>query len=151
MRTACPRTLLWKEAVVAYATPEEYEAELGATGPANLARLLTLASRDVDAALLCAVYDTGDEDVQAALKEATIEQAAYHLDTGDTTGTGGMAVYSSVSIGSVNLARGSQTGGAGGGSAARPLAPQAAAVLQLAGLTGHEPRTYIPCTAADDA
>lgn len=134
---------------MAYATSEQYEAETGTTPPANIGRLLTLASRDVDAALLTAVYDVDDEDVQTALREATIEQAAYHLDTGDTTGTGGMNVYSSVSIGSVNLSRSSQTGGAGGGSAARPLAPQAFTVLQLAGLTGHEPRTYIPCEADD--
>ena len=129
---------------MAYATAEEYETETGTTAPANIGRLLTLASRDVDAALISAVYDPNDEDVQTALKEATIEQAAYLVDSGDTTGTGGMNVYSSVSIGSVNLTR-AQAGGAGGGSAARPLAPQAHAVLQLAGLTGHEPRTYIPC------
>ncbi|MEV4837785.1 hypothetical protein AB0K05_24905 [Nonomuraea sp. NPDC049486] len=133
---------------MAYATSEEYEDETGTTAPANIGRLLTLASRDVDAALISAVYDTEDEDVVTALREATIEQAAYWLDTGDTTGTGGIAAYSAVSIGSVQLAR-AQTGGAGGGSAARPLAPQAFSVLQLAGLTGHSPRTYPVCEAAD--
>lgn len=139
--------------MTSYATAEEYETEIG-SAPDNIGRLLTLASRDVDAALISAVYDVEDGEatdaaVIVALKEATIEQAAYYLDTGDTTGTGGMAVYTSVSIGSVALAR-PQTGGAGGGSAARPLAPQAFSVLQLAGLTGHEPYTYQPCTAAAD-
>lgn len=141
---------------MAYATPEEYEAEIG-SAPANIGRLLTLASRDVDAALLTAVYevdaDTGlpvKAEYVTALREATIEQAAYYLDTGDTTGTGGQAVYTNVSIGSVTLGR-PQAGGTGGGSAARPLAPQAFSVLQLAGLTCHEPRTYLPCTEAADA
>jgi hypothetical protein len=138
---------------MAYATEAEYEDETGTTAPANIGRLLTLASRDVDAALIAAVYDVEDgaatdAAVVTALKEATIEQAAYWLDTGDTTGTGGMAAYGDVQIGSVRLGR-SQSGGAGGGSAARPLAPQALAVLQLAGLTGHEPYTYPVCEAAD--
>ena len=129
---------------MAYATKEEYEAETGTTAAANIGRLLTLASRDVDVALIAAVYDPNNEDVQTALREATIEQAAYWLDTGDTTGTGGIAAWTDVQIGSVRLA-GGQAGGGQTGSAARPLAPQAHAVLQLAGLTGHEPRTYIPC------
>ncbi|MEU4225807.1 hypothetical protein AB0F17_16055 [Nonomuraea sp. NPDC026600] len=139
---------------MAYATSAEYEAELGAgTAPANIERLLTLASRDVDAALIAAVYNVEDgaatdAAVITALKEATIEQAAYCLDTGDETGTGGSLTYTSVSIGSVALSR-PQSGGAGGGSAARPLAPQARSVLQLAGLTGHEPYTYQTCAAAD--
>jgi hypothetical protein len=138
---------------MAYATEAEYEDETGTTAPANIGRLLTLASRDVDAALIAAVYDVEDgaatdAAVVTALKEATIEQAAYWLDTGDTTGTGGIAAYGDVQIGSVRLGRPS-TGGTGGGSAARPLAPQALAVLQLAGLTGHEPYTYPVCAAAD--
>ncbi|MET7333276.1 hypothetical protein [Nonomuraea sp. NPDC005650] len=133
---------------MAYATAEEYADEIGTPGPANITRLLTLASLDVDAALISAVYDVDNDDVQAALKTATIEQAAYYLDTGDTTGTGGQAVYSDVQIGSVRLAR-AQAGGAGGGSAARPLAPHAFTALQLAGLTGHEPYTYRCAEAAD--
>jgi hypothetical protein len=136
---------------MAYATSTDYEDELG-TAPANIDRLLTLASRDVDAALISAVYDVDDEGLPTtaahivAFREATIEQTAYYLDTGDETGTGGSQTYTSVSIGSVALSR-PQSGGAGGGSAARPLAPQAHSVLQLAGLTGHEPYTYQPCTA----
>jgi hypothetical protein len=136
-------------ATVAYATGEEYATETGTTAPANIARLLTLASRDVDAALISAVYDVDengaatDTTVIAALKEAAIEQAAYLIDSGDSTGTGGSAVWGDVAIGSVRLGRRSQAGGAGGGSGVRPLAPQAFQVLQLAGLTGHEPRTYV--------
>lgn len=130
---------------MAYATAEEYETETGMTAPANIGRLLTLASRDVDAALISAVYNPDDEQVITALREATIEQAAYHLDTGDTTGTGGLAAYGMVSIGSVQLGRAAQAGGGQTGSAARPLAPGAWAVLQTAGLTGHGPRTIPVC------
>jgi hypothetical protein len=138
---------------MAYATEAEYEDETGTTAPANINRLLTLASRDVDAALIAAVYDVEDgaatdAAVIVALKEATIEQVAYHLDSGDETGTGGSQTYADVQIGSVRLGR-PQTGGAVGGSAGRPLAPQAFAVLQLAGLTNHEPYTYPVCAAAD--
>lgn len=139
---------------MAYATEAEYEDELGAgTAPANIDRLLTLASRDVDAALIAAVYDVEDgvatdAAVITALREATIEQVAYYLDSGDETGTGGSQTYADVQIGSVRLGR-PQTGGAGGGSAGRPLAPHARTVLQLAGLTGQEPYTYPVCVTTD--
>lgn len=129
---------------MAYATPEEYEAYTGATVPAGIALMLTRASRVVDQVLLSAVYDVDDDGlptdpaVQAALRDATIEQAAYWAQTGED-GTGALSEYANVSIGSVSLGR-AQTEGAGPGSGARTLAPQAWQILTQAGLTGHAPR-----------
>ncbi|MEV7011547.1 hypothetical protein [Streptosporangium sp. NPDC051022] len=125
---------------MAYATVDdlrEYVTPL----PTNASLLLTRASRDVDQALLCAVYDPDDPKVQKALREATCEQVAAWAESGET-GTGTTPTYSTVSIGSVTLGGRSPSGGAGGGgSAAARLAPQAWAVLQQEGLTGHAPQT----------
>lgn len=123
------------------------EAELTAypvtvpTG-ASAALLLTRASRDVDRALLCAVYDATDADVIAALRDATCEQVAGMIAAGDITGTGAMPPTASFAIGKVSVVRGGQ--GAGGSSQqARKingLWPQAWQTLQAAGLTGQGPQ-----------
>ncbi|RGC68425.1 hypothetical protein C5N14_13645 [Micromonospora sp. MW-13] len=128
---------------MAYATVEELEAYLGAT-VARATLLLTRASRDVDRALLCAVYDVDDPDVQAALRDATCEQVAGNLDSGDTTGSGAAPPTSGFSIGKVSVQRGGQGAGGSAAQASKigPLWPQAWAVLQQAGLTGHGPQTW---------
>lgn len=106
---------------MAYAT----EAELAAypvTVPsgASAALLLTRASRDVDRALLTAVYDVDDNgdptntDVIATLRDATCEQVAGMIAAGDLTGTGAMPPTASFAIGKVSVVRGGQ--GAGGSS-----------------------------------
>lgn len=127
-----------------YATPAELANHLAPeTLPAGAARLLARASRDVDRALLCARYtvdDTGaptDPKVVDALREATLEQAAYRIETGDDTGvvTGG----GSAAIGSVNVTR--TAPGAAGSGTVGVLGEQAHEVLMLAGLTGHAPRS----------
>ncbi|WP_018223889.1 hypothetical protein [Salinispora pacifica] len=128
---------------MAYAT----EAELAAypvTVPsgASAALLLTRASRDVDRALLTAVYDATDADVIAALRDATCEQVAGMIAAGDITGTGAMPPTASFAIGKVSVVRGGQ--GAGGSSQqarkVNGLWPQAWQALQAAGLTGHGPQ-----------
>ncbi|WP_018254017.1 hypothetical protein [Salinispora mooreana] len=128
---------------MAYAT----EAELTAypvtvpTG-ASAALLLTRASRDVDRALLTAVYDATDAEVIAALRDATCEQVAGMIAAGDITGTGAMPPTASFAIGKVSVVRGGQ--GAGGSSQQASkingLWPQAWQALQAAGLTGHGPQ-----------
>ncbi|MFF0721343.1 hypothetical protein [Micromonospora sp. NPDC003816] len=127
----------------AYASVDDLNELLGRT-PLNAARLLVRASRDVDRALLCAVYDATDPAVVEALREATLEQVASGLDSGDVTGTGAAPPTSSFSVGKVSVVRGGQ--GAGGSSAQASkigsLWPQAWQVLQAAGLTGHGPQTW---------
>ncbi|TYB50239.1 hypothetical protein FXF51_56785 [Nonomuraea sp. PA05] len=141
---------------MAYATVDDLVPAYLATAPANASLLLARASRDVDQALLTAVYPVDDAGMPTepahvtALMEATCEQVAAWAAAGED-GTGATTVWDDVQIGSVRLARrGAQAGGGQTGSAARPLAPQAWSVLQQAGLTGHEPYTYIPCTEAAD-
>lgn len=122
-----------------YATVDDLAAYLS-TPPANAHVLLTRASREVDRALLCAVYDPDDVAVQTALREACCEQVAAWATAGED-GSGATPVYATVSIGSVTLGGRSSGGGTSSGSASSGLAPQAYAVLQQAGLTGHAPQT----------
>lgn len=124
-----------------YATP----AELGALlepepAPANARRLLARASRVIARATLCAVYDV-DEDglpvsqtLKDAMRDATCEQVAYWLETGADEGIG--TGYTSIGIGSVNLAR---AGASAGDEDEAWACEQALLILQQAGLTGRGP------------
>lgn len=104
--------------------------------------LLTRASRDVDSALLCAVYDPDNPDIQAALRDATCEQVAGMLTSGDRTGTGAAPPPSGFTIGKISVQRGG-TGGQQTAVRVGRLWPQAWQVLQSAGLTGQGPQE--PC------
>lgn len=137
--------------MVVHATEQQLE-DYPVTVPAGVsaALLLTRASRDVDRALLAAVYDVDDDgvatdvDVLAALRDATIEQVAGMIESGDRTGTGAAPPTSSFSIGKVSVVRGGQGAGGSAAQASRigPLWPQAWQILQQAGLTGHSPQSW---------
>ncbi|WKU08009.1 hypothetical protein [Micromonospora sp. HUAS LYJ1] len=119
-----------------YATVAELAEHLGRT-PTNAVQLLVRASRDVDRALLCAVYDPTDPAVVTALREATLEQVAGNLGSGNTTGLGGSR-QGGFSIGRLTVQAAS--------SDDKPvrigsLWEQAWTVLQAAGLTGHGPQS----------
>ena len=111
-----------------YATPEQYTAWTGQPAPTGVERLLARASRDIDAALLTAIYDTDstgmptDPDIVATLADATCAQVEYQQATGDD-GTGAAGQWDSVSIGPVSM------------SGRRPR-PQAAGDLDLAPRAG---------------
>lgn len=126
---------------MAYATPEQLEAYLGVP-VARATLLLTRASRDIDRALLTAVYDPADPDVIAALRDATCEQVAGNVDSGDLTGSGAAPPTSGFTIGKVSVQRGSAGSQSGGSQSGKVngLWPQAWAVLQAAGLTGQGPQ-----------
>ena len=122
---------------MAYATVDQLNTKLGRT-PVNAQQLLDRASRDVDRAILCAVYDPTDPAVVTALREATLEQVATNLDQGDVTGLGGTQRGRSFTIGRLNVQRSTS-------SDDRParigsLWEQAWDILQAAGLTGHGPQ-----------
>ncbi|RLK13323.1 hypothetical protein DER29_4341 [Micromonospora sp. M71_S20] len=121
---------------MAYATIEQLTEKLGRT-PVNAQQLLDRASRDVDRALLCAVYDPEDQDVVTALREATLEQIAAGFDHGDVTGSGTRR-RGGFSIGriTVQAASADDTPAKIGG-----LWEQAWTILQAAGLTGHGPQS----------
>lgn len=112
-------------------TPAAFKATVPADPEAT--RLLTRATELVDIALKTAIYDTDtngyptDTTLLGALRDATCAQALWWLQTGDETGVG--AQWSSMSIGSLSLSRGSRdTGGVG-----PQLCPQAAVILQRSG------------------
>ncbi|WP_431892660.1 hypothetical protein [Micromonospora haikouensis] len=119
-----------------YASVDDLTERLGRT-PVNAAQLIVRASRDVDRALLCAVYDPDDQAVVDALREATLEQIATGFDHGDVTGTG-RTRRGGFSIGRLTVQ-----------AAASDDAPvkigglweQAWTILQAAGLTGHGPQS----------
>ncbi|WP_370446812.1 hypothetical protein [Micromonospora sp. LHW51205] len=119
-----------------YATVAELADKLGRT-PVNAAQLLIRASRDVDRALLCAVYDSTDTAVVAAIKEATLEQVAANLTHGNSTGLGGTR------RGGFSIGRLSVQAGSSDDAPVRigSLWEQAWTILQAAGLTGHGPQS----------
>ena len=67
----------------------------GLAAPEDATRLLTRASRAIDSALRTAVYAVDDDGaptdtlLAAAVLEATCEQAAWWLETGDEQGVAG--------------------------------------------------------------
>jgi hypothetical protein len=125
-----------------YATPGQYATYVGGTLPANLVRLLRMASQDVDAELMAAVYQAGDATVIAALAEATCEQVNDYLAKGWTNGSALPAT--DVQIGSVQLTGlmgGTKRQGGTTLDAGQRLCPRALGVLQRAGLTGQPPNT----------
>ncbi|MEU5945135.1 hypothetical protein ABZ793_06180 [Micromonospora sp. NPDC047465] len=121
---------------MAYATIEQLNNKLGKT-PVNAQQLLDRASRDVDRALLCAVYDPEDAAVVNALREATLEQIAAGLDHGDVTGTG-RTRRGGFSIGRLAVQAASADDAPVKISG---LWEQAWTILQAAGLTGHGPQS----------
>jgi hypothetical protein len=132
---------------VAYATVLQLNTALGYT-PNNAAVLLDRASRDVDDALLCSVYPvdaTGnptDTTHITALKDATLEQVAYQLEQGNTSGIRhGMqsGVPTGASAGSVDLSRGQSVGG--NTTALPDLGDQAWKALRTAKLVPAGPRS----------
>ncbi|MBN1174562.1 MAG: hypothetical protein JXA67_20505 [Micromonosporaceae bacterium] len=125
-----------------YATTADLGQELLTRITADPDRLLAVASRDVDTALLCAVYDvddvTGlptDADVLTALTAATVEQVYGYVEAGDQRATGA-GQPQSFSIGSLSVQRGQQ---ATGPAKVGDLYRGAWLVLQQAGLTGYGP------------
>lgn len=124
-----------------YATAADYLAIIGEVGPANIARLLYLASIDIDTALMSSVYDVADTVIVAALKEATVEQAKWRIANGYSEGM--VVVERGASIGSVTLSPSNTITGASAAAGVQGLAPVAWQILQRAGVTGGAPITHV--------
>lgn len=127
-----------------YATSDDYTAFTGQDpAPSNVNALLAQASRFLDSSVfrLC-WYDadptTGmprDASVVQAFTDATCAQAQWWDAIGDPIGTVGVG-WSTVSIGSVTLSRGSKaTPDTPADQAARQIAPAVYDVLQSPDLT----------------
>ncbi|MBM0275325.1 hypothetical protein [Micromonospora tarensis] len=125
--------------VGSYATLLDLTDHLGST-PANAEKLLVRASRDVDRALLCTVYDAEDEVVLEALRMATLEQVAANLDAGNSTGFGAVR-RGGFSLGRITVESAPVTPPEGAPVRIGTLWEQAWMVLQAAGLTGHGPQS----------
>lgn len=91
-----------------YATEAAYVTYTGAAAPANVAMLLRIGSRVVDALLTGVVYDVDDDglptdvDVAQALSDATCAIAGEAAGTG-VLDVGGTQAWDSVGIGNVSL------------------------------------------------
>jgi hypothetical protein len=124
-----------------YATVTQYANIIGGTLPTNLARLLRVASRQLDDFLFATFYDTTDAATLAVLAEATCEQVAYMGANGWWSSGGVPAAQRAVSIGSVSLGA-TINSGSGGNGAVPNISPVAYSLLANAGLVGGQPDTY---------
>ncbi|MFR9794232.1 hypothetical protein ACL07V_37355 [Streptomyces sp. MB22_4] len=116
---------------MAYATISDLEAWLAPDpAPANAARLLEQASDTIDAALIGAMYEPTDPDVQDTLRRACVRQVHWMMERGDETGA--QDDVQSMTTGQRSITRRNGTGP--GGSAAPRVAPAAATVLRTSGL-----------------
>lgn len=128
-----------------YALTSDY-ATAGMDAPpagTNLRRVLRAASARVDEMLLGAIYETDDVTllptdaaVTVALRDATVAQAAWQVESGDPYSLGADTQYQSVTVGGVALGK-SYTGA--GGSTPGLYSQQAFVILRAAGLTGNAP------------
>lgn len=106
--------------------------------PVGARKLLARASLAVDGLLLTAVYDTNDEGyptaprIVEALRDATLAQASFWTETGDSTGAGEAA--GSMSIGSVSLGGSQLPNSTRAERETNRTAPMAEAILSNAGL-----------------
>lgn len=113
-----------------YATISDLEAWLTPEPvPDNAARLLQQASTTLDVALIGAMYDPADAEVQDVLLEACLLQVQWLIARDDETGA--EADIQSMSTGQRSFTR--RTVGSGAGQTAR-VAPAAADVLRASGL-----------------
>lgn len=127
-----------------YATTGDY-ATAGKGAPEagiSLRQVLRVASQRVDEMAMTAVYATDDVTllptdaaVTVALRDATVLQAAYQIETGDPYGLGSEQ-YQSVTAGGITLNR---SYGPGGGAVSGRWANEAFEALRAAGLTGTTP------------
>lgn len=118
-----------------YATVAQYQAETGDlfTAAAKVQRELRTATRVIDLVLIGAVYPTDADSMPtspahiALFMEATCAQAEFQIANNDPALV--KSQYSSTSMGGVNQTRTA----AAQGQVMPPLAPKAAAILQING------------------
>lgn len=101
-----------------YATEADYTAYTGETPPANIDRLLRIASGVVDYLLTGRLYDVDTSGMPTAvadsdaLRDATCV-IAQDADAANLIGSGGSQEWGSVSIGNVSLSNPLTSGGGG--------------------------------------
>jgi hypothetical protein len=106
--------------------------------PADLQKLLNRASLHVDSMLHNAVYETDEDgypadlEVLETIRDATLAQAAYWVETGDVSGA--MAGAQSMGIGSVSIGGIKSAGDNPRAKNESRHAPEAVNLLRQAGL-----------------
>jgi hypothetical protein len=106
--------------------------------PADAQKLLNRASLHIDSLLRNAVYETDDDGLPVdletleTLRDATLAQAAYWVETGDVSGA--MAGAQSMGIGSVSVGGIKSTGDTPRSKNESRHAPEAVELLTQAGL-----------------
>ena len=126
-----------------YATLADLAAYMGGDPPPGAGRLLTSATRLVDALLIGAVYPTIGDGMpantrhQQALRDAVCAQVAWFDETGDSSGN---TAGGSVSIGNISISASTSSRGGGGGSGR--YAPDVILILRTAGLLPLHPLVY---------
>lgn len=134
-----------------FATPQQLadylnpdEAPGTVEPPANAARLLRAASREVSRITVASEYATDvngmptDPAITAAFREATCAQAEWAIANGDDTGDG-PGGYSKVSVGSITLERASKQDSPEG---AKASGEDAIVILREAGVLPGYPWSY---------
>jgi hypothetical protein len=124
-----------------YASVAQYQNESGdlLTPTQRLTVLLRKASQVIDLALVGAVYPTDADDMPTnpahidLFMRATCAQAEWMLADNDLTGV--KSQYSTISFGGMSSTRTAHAQG----RALPPLAPEAAAILQIGGALGTAP------------
>ncbi|HEX9228364.1 MAG TPA: hypothetical protein VF885_17320 [Arthrobacter sp.] len=123
-----------------YALPTDWDESDFTEGeaPADVAKLLNRASLHIDGMLINAVYPVDEDgypeelDTLETLKDATLAQAAYWLETGDVSGAAAGA--QSMGIGSVSIGGLKSAGDTARSKDSSRDAPEAVKLLRLAGL-----------------
>ena len=115
---------------MAYATISDLEAWLSPEpAPANAWRLLEQASDAIDSALIGAMYDPNDLEVQEVLRKACVRQVHWKMERGDETGA--QDDVQSMTTGQRSITRRASSGSGGTGP---KIGPEAATVLRNSGL-----------------
>ena len=116
---------------MAYATVSDLEAWLAPEpAPETASRLLEQASDAIDNALIGAMYDPADLEVQEVLRKACVRQVHWMMERGDETGA--QDDIQSMTTGQRSFTRRNNPGHA---SAPAPrISPQAVTVLRNSGL-----------------
>jgi hypothetical protein len=123
-----------------YATSADLAAYMRDSPPPDCERMLADATREVDLMLLTARYNVDDQGFpcdpqqRQAVRDAVCELVSWWNDTGDPSGS--LAVYGSLSAGSISVGR--ATAGQAKGQSSR-ISPQVADILRAAGLDPQPP------------
>lgn len=125
-------------AAVPFANTRDLAAYSGKAPPADAARLLADASREIERITRTAVYALdpaglpADPGIRRAMADATCELVGWWAETGTRSGARGL--YTSASIAGVSLGFGGKAAGSAGSAGAERIGPKVLTILTAARL-----------------